>query len=415
MNIRCLKCKGADLACGRKFCPIIAKSQAAFKVRKEVGEFKGDDFFGASPAPFVGRFGYPYVNVGILSPANTTEGVWEYDAPRHWASSSYEIPKIIDFRSALINSRFKSYIKQKSNKLLEISQEVGMASKPVEVEINLTQKPKFRLNTNDYLAPMGPNASVKKIDITSNPKIHRKVDKVVSDTDLKANPALTYLYEHGFDENFLSKLLSVGNLGVKKSRKLVPTRWSITAVDDSVGKHMLDEVKHYPESDYMAFFGGYLGNYYLVLLFPDAWSYELFETYMPKASWNSTEEAQFMTDYEPYKGRTDYAENCGGGYYAARLPVIEKLKSMKRQAGVLCLRFITGEYAVPLGVWVVREATRKAMQTKPLVFDDKELMMKYASALIKRKFGFNLDNLFKYSILLKEIRQQKKLTHFFSR
>jgi hypothetical protein len=135
---------------------------------------------------------------------------------------------------------------------------------------------------------------------------------------------------------------------------------------------------------------------------------------MPKASWNPTEEAQFMTDYEPYAGRKTYAENCGGGYYAARLPIVEKLKKLKRQASILCLRFITGEYAVPLGVWVVREATRKAMQSKPLHFADKELMIKYAKSLVKKKFGFNLDNLVKHSILLKEIKEQKKLTSFVS-
>lgn len=412
MNIRCLKCKGADLACGRSFCPIVAKSQAAFKVRDNLSSLQGEDFFGASPAPFVGRFGYPYVNVGILSPANTTEGVWEYDAPRHWAESNYSIPQIIDFRSALINSRFKSYIRQKSNKLLEISQEVGMASKPVELEINLKQMPKFRLNTDSYLAPTGPNASIKNAEITSNPKIHTKVDKAVSDTDLKAASALLKLFKHGFDENFLSKLLSVGNLGIGKNRKLVPTRWSITAVDDTVGKNSINEIRQYPETDCTTYFGGYLGNYFLILFYPDVWSYELFETYMPKASWNVTEEAQFTTDYEPYAGRKTYAENCGGGYYAARLPILEKLKQMKRQASVLCLRFITGEYAVPLGVWVVREAVRNAMSSRPLHFADKSLMMKYAKMMINKKFGFNVDNITKYSILLKELTQQKKLTSF---
>jgi len=411
MNIQCLKCKGADLSCGRSFCPIMAKSQAMFRIREKVVK---EDFFGASPAPFVGRFGYPFVNVGILSPVDTTENAWEYDAPRHWAEHSYEIPKIIDFRSALVNSRFKSYVKQKSTKLTEISQEVGMASKPVEVEINLKQKPKFRLNTDSYVAPMGPNASIENAKITSNPKISHKVEKVVSDTDLKANNAMVYLYKHGFDENFLSKILSVGNLGMKYSRKLVPTRWSITAVDDAIAKNMLEDIRKYPGADYTAFFGSYLGNYYLVLLFPDVWSYELFETYMPKASWNPSEKAQFMTDYEPYAGRKAYAENCGGGYYAARLPIIEKLREMKRQASVLCLRFITGEYAVPLGVWVVREATRKAMQSKPISFSSKELMLKYAKALVKKKFGYYLDQMISESVLLKQMKEQSKLTSFLS-
>lgn len=408
MRVPCIKCKGRDPSnCGRSFCPITAKHQALFKVKDKL---TSEDFFGSSPAPFVGRFGYPYVNVGILSPPEQTQDAWLYDAPLHWSANEFNIPQIVDLRSSLINSRFKANVKQQ-DKMLSISQEVGMASKPVDVEINLEKKPFFRLNTDAFAAPMGPNAQLKKVAITSNPQIHTKVDKVVSDKGLKANDALNYLHSHGFDENFLSKLLSVGTIGIEGNRKLVPTRWSITATDDLLCKNTLKEVRQYPESDYTAFFGSYLGNYYLILLFPDVWSYELFETYLPKASWNITNTIQFSTDYEGFYGRKDYAENCVGGYYSVRLAVAEKLREMKRQASVLTLRFITGEYALPLGVWVTREASRKALK-KPIKFASKELMLNYAKLLVKKKFGYDIENLTKHSILLKEVGKQKKVMDF---
>ena len=408
MNIRCLKCKGADLSCGRSFCPIYARSQAMFKVEKNLKE----DFFGESPAPFVGRFGYPKVNVGILSPTETKENTWEYDAPRHWAKENYEIQRIVDLRSSLVNSRFKSDVKDK-NKLLEISQEIGMASKPVEIEINLKEKPKFRINNDSYMAPTGPNAKLKKARITENPKISSKVDKVVSDTDLKANDALLYLWDKGFDENFLSKILSVGNLGIEKNRKLVPTRWSITAADDIIGKNLLSEIKNYNETDYCSYFGSYLGNYYLVMFFPDVWSYELFEMYMPRASFNlMSDKVNYMTDYEPYEGRKTYAENCAGGFYAARVSLLQKLKKIKRQSSVLVLRMITGEYAVPLGVWVCREAVRKALTSKPIYFEDKAYMLNYAKKLIKKKFNYDINNILNKSLVLDNINKQSKLKQF---
>ncbi len=398
------------MLCGRSFCPIYAKAESLFKVEKNLEK---QDFFGASPAPFVGRFGYPDVNVGILSPPDTKEDVWLHDAPQFWADNSFSIKQVIDLRSSLVNSRFRSNIKDQ-NKMLDISQEVGMASKPVDVEINLEKKPTFRLNNDAYLAPTGPNAKLKKATITENPKIHRKVDKAVSDTDLKSTNAVLDLYDSGFDENFLSKLLSVGTLGLKNNRKLVPTRWSITATDDMISKDILKEIKNYNETDFQAFFGSYLGNYYLVMLFPEPWSFELFETYLPKASFNISDEIQYTTDHEPYRGRTSYAENCGGGYYASRLPVLEKLKNLKRQASVLVIRMITGEYAVPLGVWVCREATRKSLSSKPITFSDKNLMLKYAKSLIQKKFGYDISPILEKSVLLKEMKNQSKLSHFFS-
>ncbi len=408
MQPLCLRCKGRGF-CGRSFCPIYAKSQAMFKVEKMLDK---SDFSSSSPAPFVGHYGYPNVNVGILSPARLDEKAELYDAPQYWAEHNFKIPKIVDLRSSLINSRFKIEIK-KQNKFLDISQEVGMASKPVDVEISVDEKPRFRIKVDSYNAPMGPNAKLKNAKITSNPKISNYVEKVVDDIDLKARNAILYLHKKDFDENFLTKLLSVGNLGLKKNRKLVPTRWSITATDDMIAKELIAKIKDYKQADYLAFFGSYLGNYYLILLFPEPWSYELFETYMPKTSWNVDENINYTTDYEPYYGRKTYAENCAGGYYAARLAIVEKLEKMKKQSSILALRFITGEYAVPLGVWVVREAVRKVMKNGPIEFVSKELMLKYATLLIKKKFSYDVNNLFKNSILLKNLKNQKKLSSFF--
>jgi hypothetical protein len=45
--------------------------------------------------------------------------------------------------------------------------------------------------------------------------------------------------------------------------------------------------------------------------------------------------------------------------------VAEYLQRKKRQAGVLILREIRPEYAVPVGVWQVREAIRAALSKKP--------------------------------------------------
>jgi len=407
MQPLCLKCKGRGF-CGRSFCPIYAKSQAIFKIEKMLDK---SDFSSSSPAPFVGHYGYPNVNVGILSPARLDEKAELYDAPKYWAEHNFEIPKIVDLRSSLINSRFKIEIK-KQNKFLDISKEVGMASKPVDVELSLDEKPRFKLKVDSYNAPMGPNAKLKNAKITSNPKISRYVEKVVDDIDLKAKNAILYLHKKDFDENFLTKLLSVGNLGLKKNRKLVPTRWSITATDDMIAKELIEKIKDYKQADYLAFFGSYLGNYYLILLFPEPWSYELFETYMPKTSWNVDENINYTTDYEPYYGRKNYAENCAGGYYATRLSIAEKLEKMKKQASVLTLRFITGEYAVPLGVWVVREAVRKTMKNRPIEFASKDLMLNYASALVKKKFGYDVNNLLKNSIILRNIKHQTKLNTF---
>ena len=406
MNIRCIKCKGRDPSiCGRTFCPIMVKIGAQKKFNIEAKE----DYFGQSPNVFVGRFGYPHVNVGVLS----VEHYEEHDNPLLWSRENYDIAKIINLRSSLINSSFKAQITGFKERFMEVSKEVGMAEKPVEMEIGLSKKPIFSLSFNQDTMPHGPNVELKKARITENPKIPGLVDKVVDDIDLKASLAINELYKKNIDEHYLTRLLSIGTLGVKNQRKLVPTRWSITAIDDTLAKSMMREVKDYSSvNDYPVFFGGHLGNYYVAIFFPEVWSYELFETYVGKSTWHDSEDITTMTDYEGYDGRKEYASNTAGGYYAARLGVLEHLKRTKRQSSVLLLRFITGEYYAPLGVWVVREAVRKTLANKPLVFDSKELMIKYVNSLVRKKFGINVDSILKKSMLLNKIKAQKKLAEF---
>mgnify|MGYP001560881745 FL=1 len=387
--------------CGNYNCPICAKAYSQIKIKNLIAK---ENFSTEGVAPFIGRYGYPEINMGILAPPEETQETWLYDAPKYWSYKNFQIPKIVEFRSSLINSRDKISVKQR-NKFLELNQEISMASKPTDVDINLKDKPHFRINYDNFMAPTGPYAALKKAKLTENPKIHTKVQKVHSDTDLKANEALIYLYENSFDENFLSRILSVGNVGIGKNRKLVPTRWSITSVDSQIGNHLVSKIKNYSQCDYLAFFGGYLGNFYLIMFFPEVWNYELFETHVSSIN-------HYMTDYEPYEGRKYYVEQTAGGFYACRIGILEKLEEMKRQGSVLALRFITGDYTLPLGVFVCREATRKALQSKPIEFSSRELMLEYAIKLARKRFNFSLDDILRQSMLLKKVTEQSKLMKF---
>ena len=392
--------------CGKGRCPVCARNNAVFRIKTNLQK---EEFTSDAVAPFVGRYGYPNINVGIMAPPEQNEEAWIYDAPKHWSAENYEIPKIVDFRSSLLNSRQNLNIRKRL-KFLDLSQDIAMSSKPVDVDIELFEKPVFRLNLDSHMAPTGANAKLKKISITENPKIHTKVYKVFEDIDLKANDAMNYLYENKFDENFLSRILSVGTLGLKKDRKLVPTKWSIVAVDSAIANNLISKIKNYDTSSYFAYFGGYLGNYFLVLMFSEIWSYELFETYIPP-NCNFNSDLRSTTDHEDYYGRKNYAEETAGGY-SARIGILEKLNELKKQSSVLTLRFITDEYSMPLGVWAVREATRKAVNNKPIEFSSKELMLDYARKLIKRKFNYNVDFLLNESRLLKNIKHQTKLGRF---
>jgi len=398
MDFRCPLC-GKDRIHHAPGCPFLRNMQ----VKKELNEKASEDLFGAVPNVFVGQYGYPNINVGFLTAQDKNE---KYDSPKTWVQDKFSIPEIVDARSSLVNSNFKANVKKFDDRLQNMSQELSLAIKPVDVEVNLTKKPEFKLNFGGDVIPYGPSVNLKKATVTENPKIPRKVESLVDDPYVGAASALTTLTKKGFDQHYLTKVFSVGNLGKKPQRKLVPTRWSITAVDDTIGKHELKTIKDYSMvNDYEIRIGEYFGNYFMVIFLPRVWSYELFEFYVPSGTFNYT------TDYEYYAGRKNYVEQTAGGYYASRLPILNHLVKRKRQATVLVLRFVTTDYYVPLGVWVVREAVKKAMKQQPLTFQDLPLLLRYVENYTKKKFLVPITHIFKKSKILQAQSQQTLLSY----
>ena len=376
------------------------------------------EFFGNSPPTvFVGSkfMESKKANVGVMSPLDDKKEAWKYDDPIYWYNNNYPIRKIAELRANLINARKKSGIfdVRTNNKFLELAQEIAMSRKVTSIEVELKKKLHAKINIDKIHMPFGPGGEVKRLEAVGNITLQKDIEKVFYDTDLKAAEGIKILTDKGFNENQISQFLSIGTMGLKYNRKLVPTRWSITATDDTLGKDLIKEIKHNEIiKDYRLLFGNYFGNYYLIFLFPEAWSYELFESSVPDQLISPDQKLWTMTDYENYDGRKNYANNTVGGYYAARLSLLEYMKEKRIQAGALLLRFVTSEYSVPLGVFVVRQSVRKTVSSNEMIFNDKKIMLNVGNGIIYRRFGYNIDNLLKDSILLNNINKQKKLFEF---
>lgn len=365
------------------------------------------DFTGTSPPSiFVGRSFYPKVFVGVLSPPEQHESTEILDSPEMWYKNRATIEQILGFRGQMVYSRFKtSSVKSRPKKLEQVVQEVSMTKKSVDVEISLQKNPRFGFDFNKWSTPVGSPAPVTKMQLTSNPSVERRVDYIISDTDMKATDALIDLYNRGMQVSRLQKIFSAGLLGVPFQRKFVPTRWSITAVDDTLGKSLMKEVRYFPEiSDVMLFHNEYLGNHYEILMVPGAYQYELVEVWRSMVSGT-----QIGSDYEPNRGRKDYASNTEGAFYAGRLAVMEQLKKMKRQASVLIVREILPAYDVPLGIWQMRETVRGAFEKNPERFST----VTEALLRISRRITVGLKWKDK-STLLRNMREQRPLSTFVS-
>ena len=361
----CLACRGAKLLCGKPRCPIIAKAQSMGRATRSYS----DVISGASPpGVFVGRIGYPKVSIGPMVPPEFGD-TSILDTPEFWLGKPLDT--IVDYRYSLVrgNTRASVHDAVDPGSTLQRLQELSMASRPVDSELKLSKAPRKILTLSEDSQPFGPSAPMEKFSL-GNSVPERRIEKSYYDRDLKAGDAIYSLYKDGVFVTRIQRSLSVGMFGEGARRRLVPTRWSITAVDSTISGRLVDRIKSFQTIDeYRVYSYSVYDNQYVAILLPEPWRFEWIEAWFPNTTWNQyTKEPYIIGDYEEHFGRTKYAK-VGGCYYSTRLAVGEALEREGRQAAAIVLRETYPGYIMPLGVWNVRESIRELMRQRPARFD----------------------------------------------
>jgi hypothetical protein len=292
-----------------------------------------------------------------------------------------------------------------SGKIENAVKDLALADRFVYADAKLLHRPNLRLMLDENSQPFGPSALLKEIDIGSA-NTNKHVEDAYSDTDMNASTAMLELYKKGVFVSRIQKALSAGLLGIGGNRKFVPTRWSITAVDDTVSKANLNVIRGYDCIDSVRVYDSIaLDNRWIILMVPGAWSYELVEAWYPGTVWNlDGKNISIFSSHEFYGGRSAYAD-IGGCYYAARLAVSELLLRKQRQASVVIFRESHPGYIMPMGVWNVREHVRDALKKESLSFPNIDEAINY----IGMKLDIPIPIWMKNSIVLRHMRLQKKL------
>ena len=406
-NSLCVLCKGARFLCGKTRCPIMVKVNTFLK---SAPLMETQDIDGMSPpSVFIGRIGYPNVYIGpLVPPVHENTGI--YDMPEQWFGKSMD--EIVGFRSLLIRGKHLVNVQKinSAGKILDQTRELALADNSVDTELNLTKKPRGSITLSDDVQPFGPSAPIRDLHV-GNARYDRQIEKAYYDTDLRATGAVIDLYNRGVTVTKIQKAFSVGAFGVEKNRRLVPTRWSITAVDDIISKNLMAQVKTFPEiNEYRVYESIYLDNVFEILMIPAQWSYESMEAWYPGTVWNPNgSSVAIYSDWEPNAGRTTYAA-IGGCYYSARLAICELLQRERRQATVIVLREARPGYIMPIGVWQVRENVRNAMRQKPYKFNTLAQTLQFLSG----KFEIPIQRWILQSELLKRALFQRRISDYFS-
>jgi len=402
----CLVCRGARRLCGKPRCPALVKLYSLITVRKRM---HSEHLVGSSPPGFfVGRMGYPQVYAGPLVPPILGD-TSHFDAPEAWVGRS--VDDIVTFRTNLIRGMFRVNVTKpfENDRFLHRTLEMVLSRTSVDTEVTFHKKPSDRIVLDGTLQPMGPSAPLKNLNV-GTVKTDQRVEQAYRDDDVKAEQAVLKLYLNDVPVSKIQRVFSVGALGIKGQRRMVPTRWSITAVDSTISRRLIeDQVKENTViNEYRVYEYTYLGNRFVVLLLPDRWSYEWIEAWYPGTSWNPHRQRIAVgSDWEGYRGRTTYA-SIGGCYYSVRLAAAEFLAKEHRQARVIAMREIHPSFLMPLGVWINRECTREAFQQTEHKFNTLHEAMNYVAS----RFTIRMADWIATSTLLQDAIHQKRILDY---
>lgn len=354
-EVACEVCKGNRLVCIRNSsrCPVFLRAKKLVDLEKAVSK---TSFFGPSPpGVFLGSFGYPNVLAGPLVPAVVETDPSVLDSPDLWLDKPMD--QLIRYRFVLVRGKSRLRVQDAKNpdRTLSLVQEMVMSEKPTDTELLLKKKPYIRINLLPRSAPHGPSGVIENLKLASNPSVPRPIERVVGDSDLDAETGAYTLFRNGISQQQITRIFSTGLLGVGRNRRLVPTEWSITAIDDILAKGLRSRIADYSQVGEFRVFGAQaLGNNVQILLLPTSWMYEALE------GWLTGPRPQVYMDYELNKGRTSYPTTLAGAYHAAKLPVLEYLDRERRQAGAIAFLEVYQDW-IPLGVWRFRELARRAL------------------------------------------------------
>lgn len=269
------------------------------------------------------------------------------------------------------------------------SEELALSTDTLNFDVKLKSTPKFfRLN------PGGVSAPAEAISTEDTPKVPGKVYSLVDSHDIKAQSAIMELEEFGFD--YMVQALSTGNLGLPTQRKMVPTRWAITAVDSALAREYFSRVRGNPHLSHVEVYESHhWDNHFLVVLVPWGWAFEMLESWYGGTP---------VHDHEYGRLKKDYARNITGAYYAARLEVLKQLDRRGKSAAALVIRWIGKKYVYPVGVWHIRDAVRKALETRPEKFED--------IREVEQAYPLNWEKWKNESILWEMLTRQSRLSQF---
>jgi len=318
--------------CGISPCPILSSLKLYYKD----GELSRKDVQGKASGVKIGWEKFP--NDTIYAPILSNG----YDPTLRFMDKREQVfYKLSHIFSPYIGSNVPGGLNEEFYK-------IAISQSPLSVEAEFRGNSKDVFFFSNVERAFGNIGMLDKMEVLGDPDIPLYLIDIMEE-GLGYEQAIKKAYDNGATIDYISRLLSTGNLG--KPQRPMPSRWAKTTAYSVCSKYLADKVKRLPLANEAAVYhNNYLGNDYVLITLARPWEFEMFERWLPNSLWTVGEEAPiYIHEHETYNGVSDQAMREGGSYYSGRLGVCELLMREGVQAACLVIYSPRPENSVPFG------------------------------------------------------------------
>ncbi len=327
------------------------------------------------PGIFVEAAKYPTLWTGFLASTEPSEHLSIHDHPGSWRGLGLETILMMReqlFRFVLpMDARLKE---PDSN--LEMVQNISLSVSPVALSVEVDKLPPRNLQVMGAQLPFGPMVPVRSMDMISEPEISRVARKITED-DIPASEAIWKLIDYDYTLEQVSRMMAVGLLGKKKSRRLIPTRAAYKAVTDTYLNRAIMELADKKDISVTTIQAiKLLGDTFTILVQPGA----------PEVDYIRVEQFHGNTkkcfSFED-KSLTD--SDAKASIYAnqARFSAYHYLVTESIRARITIFHLNSNPRSNALGPWLARAGVKDALESPSVELEDSMNVLNVLQSILK--------------------------------
>ena len=331
------------------------------------------------PGLFIEASKFPILIAGVLATPESCEWLSIYDHPESWRG--LEKDAIFDMREQLfrfvlpVDSR-----KMEPRKTVEVIQALALSISPVALEVQVSDILPPELHAIEGLLPCGPVIKADSIGISGKPEISKVAERITK-MDNPASESIWDLLKYDYTLDQIARLMSVGLLGRLEHRRMMPLRSAYKATIDAIISRSTTELADCTRAaESKIQMATMFGDSFTVLSVPGNPRVDYLR--MEKTPRGLVCTSSLKETHSP---STDISTSVHADH--ARFSAFTAMAADKLSSHVVIFHFSRNARSNSLGPWISRAGVKEALQTTPVLMEDKGNALAVLTSVLRPELG----------------------------